>query len=368
MKTMLDSSDNKLLAILEDIVNNIQIESNFCIHHPKYQPFCLPTNLAERFEQQIADSLRKKYLKLLLRNFVYGIYFSGFLQNTLTLNTKKVLFQPHQNFETNSLLGIDWQFYQRLHVNNHGNGYYDPGWQILLQEPDGSVGVGKGGITLHIDRKNHLLPSQQSAKIGEYVAIWMPKNRLHNGSYVALSNVGQDKQRNPDGDLGVGRIYLNLNPRGAIVVMDILTRLLNQSEIPFCFKVLYNPIAYGRFDSGILYFEKANYPTIHFVLDRIYQKHQSFFKPYVPFFTKFLASGISVAEEPIQKFAANESFGMNRCQIIANALSEAWHKNHNSPEERMNTIKQHFSKLSIDLRHPYLNPDSEDVYYPLGNG
>ncbi len=367
MKTILGSSENQLLATLEDIVNNIQIESNFCIHHPKYQPFCLPTNLAERFEQQIVDSLRQKYLKLLLRNFIYGIYFSGFLQNTLALTTNKVFSPPHHNFEINSLLGIDWQFYQRLHVNNHGNGYHDPGWQIILQEPDGSLAVAKGGITLHIERKNHLPPYQQNAKVGESVAIWMPKNRLQNGSYVALSNVGQDKQNNPDGDLGVGRIYLNLNPRGAIVIMGILTRLLNESEIPFSFKVLYNPISYGRFDSGILYFEKVNYPTIHFVLDKIYQEHQSFFQPDVPLFTKFLAPGISVAEEPIEKFTANESFGMNRCQIIANALSEAWHKNHNSPEERMSKIKQYFQKFNLDLRHPHLNPDSEDVYYPLVN-
>ena len=73
---MLDYSTNQLLNSLFDIASNIQIEPNFCIHHPNYQPFALPTKVADRFQQN-SPALQHKYLTLLLRNFLYGIYYNG---------------------------------------------------------------------------------------------------------------------------------------------------------------------------------------------------------------------------------------------------------------------------------------------------
>jgi len=43
-----------------------------------------------------------------------------------------------QNLENNTLLGVDLGFYERLHESN-GKGYFDPGWQVLRQESDGSL-------------------------------------------------------------------------------------------------------------------------------------------------------------------------------------------------------------------------------------
>ena len=56
---------------------------------------------------------------------------------------------------------------------------------------------------------------------------------------------------------------------------------------------------------------------------------------------------------------------MNRCQIVANALLEAWERHKNAFEERIEIIYQHFAQNSIDLQYPYLNPTSEDIYQPL---
>jgi hypothetical protein len=63
-----------------------------------------------------------------------------------------------------------------------------------------------------------------------------------------------------------------------------------------------------------------------------------------------LAPGLGLAEEPDRKFADLESFGMNRCQIVANGLLEAWHQGDNSPEGGMTSILQQFSLLGIDLQ------------------
>jgi hypothetical protein len=147
--------------------------------------------------------------------------------------------------------------------------------------------------------------------------------------------------------------------------MGSLTRQLNDIQIPFTFKVLYNPADYGRYDSGVLYFEKSNYEAVRQVLETVYVETRVHFYTEVPLFTKLLAPGLGLAEEPDRKFAPQESFGMNRCQIVANGLLEAWHKGDDSPESWINSILQHFSLLGIDWQRSYLNANSEDIYKQL---
>jgi hypothetical protein len=160
-------------------------------------------------------------------------------------------------------------------------------------------------------------------------------------------------------------IYFNLNPEGAAPIMGAITQQLNEIKIPFTFKVLYNPSDYGRYDSGCLHFERSNYSAVRQVLQTVYLQKRSHFQKSIPLFTKLLASGLGLAEEPSCKFAPQESFGMNRCQIIANGLLSAWLQGDDSKEDRMTCIRQHFSRLGIDLQRPYLNANSEDIYIPL---
>ncbi|MEA5554075.1 T3SS effector HopA1 family protein [Anabaena cylindrica UHCC 0172] len=361
---MLDNSTNQILNSLFDIATNIQIEPNFCIQHPNYQPFALPATVANRFQQNSQD-LQHKYLSLLLRNFLHGIYYNGSLQTVLAVNSEHENYSPQKTLDQSSSVGIDWDFYEQLHKNNHGHGHDDPNWEVLRLEPDRSMAVTKNALTLYVEPECYLKSHKKSVKAGELISIWMPKNRLQNGCYVAVSNLGQERQGTPKTNVEVGRIYFNFTPSGAIALMDSLTQQLNTANIPFSFEVLYNPSAYGRYDAGILHFERQDYPAIHKILQVVYKQHQSYFQPEIPLFTKFLAPGLSLAEEPSQKFAAQESFGMNRCQIVANALLEAWDKGKNAIEERMRIIDQHFAQHLIDVQRPYLNPSSEDIYIPL---
>jgi hypothetical protein len=361
---LLSTAPDRVLDSLQDIVKNIQIQSNFCISHPAYKPLELPTEMVARF-QQIPLELQNKYLSLQLQNFLYGIYYNGSMQIALALDARSVDLALHQNLENNTFLGVDLEFYDRLHKSNNGEGYFDPSWQVLRQESDGSLAVTKGGLTLHIERARHLQPEEQSAAVGDTVAIRMPRNLVQNGFYMAVSNAGPDNRNNPDSFPEIVRVYFNLSPEGAVAVMGSLTRQLNETGIPFTFKVLYNPSDYGRYDSGVLYFERSNYEAVRQVLTSVYAQARLHFRPETPLFTKLLAPGLAVAEEPNQKFATVESFGMNRCQIVANALLEAQQKGDESPKSRMAVIHQHFSLLGIDLQRPYLNANSEDNYMPL---
>ncbi len=360
---MIASSKTSLSKTFLQIASQIEIESKFSIYHLDYQPFSLPALMAETLERSSTE-LQDKYLTLLLRNFLYGIYYNNSLQSVLAANTTNPNLLLHQDLENNCVFEIDWQFYNQLHQHNHGTGYLDSGWRVLRQEPDGSLAVTKDGLTLHVE-ENYLELDALSSRVDDLINIRLPKNRLNNGFYLAMSNSGkqqQDDLQNAWSELEVVSIFLNLNPQGAVALMSSLTEKLNAVEIPFNFQVPHHPLGCDRYDSGILNFQRQDYPAIQELLNNIYAENQAYFQPETPLFTKYLAPGLSLAEQPLEKPLNKQSFGVNRCQIIANALFEAWEKDIDSPEEKLDIICQHFAWKSIDLEHPYLNPNSEDIY------
>jgi hypothetical protein len=349
----------KLMAVIEDIANNVEIYHDFSIHHPSYKPLEIPAEAIARF-QQMPDRINHKFLSLQLRTFLYGIYYNGSMRDTLALDNSENFRQL--DLANNTVVGIDTTFFQQLHENNCGTGYFDADWTILKTEDDNILVVTKGGLKLYIDRERHLTATQQQARVGDVVAVKMPKNMMQNGFYMAVSDRGLNRQHGAD---TLVRVYFSLTPDGAIAVMNSLTQMLNESKIIFSFKVLYNPQDYQRFDAGVLYFDKRNYATVAQMLSLIHTQHQSYFLPHIPLFTKQIAIGLGVAEEPDLKFADRESFGMNRCQIVADGLLAAFYEGQNSVSEKMSAILSQFSKVGIDLQHPYLNSDSENIYYAL---
>lgn len=351
---LLNSIDNQLLNALQDIVSKVQIKSDFCITHPDYKPLELPAEAVIRF-QQLPLELKNKYLSLQLRSFLYSIYYNG-VKATADQDS-----DTSQQLENNTVMGLNPQFYDRLHESNSGEGYFDPGWCVIRQESDGSLAVRKHNLTLHIERDRHLQPSAQSA-VGDKVAIRTPRNRIEEGFYLAIGNAGLVNYISSNHKSEIVHIYFNFSPEGAVAVMKSLTQQLNQNKIPFTFKVLYNPADYGRYDSGFLYFERRDYQVVHNIIQSVYSENKLHFKPEIPLFTKLLAPGLALAEVP--NFV-NEDFGSSRFQIVANGLLEARCKGNESPDSRLKSIVKQFSILGIDLKCPYLNPNSKDIYRQL---
>lgn len=351
----------RLSRVLQDIATNVTIEPNFCIRHPQYQPFQVPAEMTGRFDNIPAD-LRQKYLSLQLRSFLYGIYYNGSLQAELALENSSQPKTRFQNLENNTYLGMDVSFMAQLHECNGGEGYFSPGWQVVQQLSEDSFAVYQGGLTLQVNRQQHLAPEVVAA-VGEKVAIRMPRNLMQNGFYVAVGNAGS---KTPGQSEQTVRVYFNLTSQGAQTVMAALTRHLNSQRLPFIFKVLYNPADYQRHDSGVLYIERSHYSQVRGLLGLIYAEHQPHFRPSEPLFTKRLAPGMGLAEEPNRKFTQVESFGQNRCQIVAKALLEENTKNPLvDSDQRLMAIQNQFQQVGLDLTRPYLNAGSEDVYMPL---
>jgi HopA1 effector protein family len=349
----------ELMAVFEDMARNVEIRDDFSIYHPSYKPLEIPAEAIERF-QQMPKQIKQKFLSLQLRSFLYGIYYNGSMRSSLALDADE---QPVQlDLENNTLMGIDMTFFQRLHDSNCGTGYFDRGWTILKAEDDENLVVKNGGLRIHIQREKHLSESEQQAQAGDIVAIKMPKNRMQSGFYMAVGDLGFSRPQQED---ILVRIYFSLTPDGAVAVMKSLTQGLNEVGIPFSFKVLYNPQDYQRHDAGVLYFDWQDYKVVMDVLDSLYTEHRSHFLSEIPLFTKQLATGLGLAEEPDRKFAERESFGLNRCQIVANGLLELHGQDSDSFSSRMTAILAQFSLVGINLQCPYINSDSEDIYYAI---
>lgn len=346
----------RLKEVLLDIVENVEISADFSIRHPNYEPWEMPTDMLSRI-QALPKHIQEKYIILQLRGFLYSIYYNGSIQKSQALGDGN----KHQqlDLENNSFAGVSMEFYLQLDKANKGEGYFDSGWSVLREETDGSVAVTKGGLRLHIQRDKHLPEYEKSAVVGDVVSILMPKNLVQNGFYMAVGNAGLQREE------AMVRIYFNVTPEGAVAVMAGLTEKLNEMGIPFSFKTLYNSADYQRYDSGVLYFGKQDYKLVRQVVSDVYQQNQSVFKQETPLFTLELAPGLGLAEEPDKKFGSEESFGMNRCQIIAHGLLMAWQQEDNSAVGRITAISEQFSGLGIDWQRPYLNADSEDIYQKL---
>jgi hypothetical protein len=341
----------RLQTSLDDIVNKIEIQSYYSIKHPNYQPVELPETVIPRF-QRLPLETQSKHLALQLRNFLYGAYYNGSLLPNNSDDEQKKL-------TNNSLFGIDIALYDSLHLSNQGEGYWSYNWLVIGEERNSNLIVQKNGLTLYVEPKDYQLSGDEKINIGQLINIKLPKNLVQNGFYMAIANVGSQ------GDEDVVRIYFNLTPEGAALVMGNLTSQLNYLSIPFSFKALYNPNDYRRYDSAVLYFNKYNCELVWPVLAKLYTENQTYFCEQVPLFTKQLAPGLACAEEPDIRFGEKESFGTNRCQIIANGLVSAWEKGNDSSTEKIEAILHQFALYKIELQRPYLNANSEDIYTPL---
>lgn len=340
----------RLEVMLQDIAHNIQIEADFTLTYPEHPSIKLSPDLEPRFAQ-LPVLVQDNYLRVKLQQFLQHIYYVS---------------QPVEILETklNSEIvnqAVDWyksEFFQQLNRNNHSNGYFAPSWQILAETTDGFLQVQKNDLTLHVLRQAHLRDGEQSACIGDLVSIKLPPYLVEPGYYVAVGKAGSIADIALQSNKTVVDLYINITSQGALALMDSLTAQLNKIEVPFHFKVLYRAENYIDSDPAILSFIKDDSDRILPIIANIYREHNSYFRSETPLFTKYLASGLSIAERP----AIDIDIACHRCQMLAESLIQAWRQDKTSPQYKLQCMCDRFTQEQIDLQQPYLNPNSTDIY------
>ena len=340
---------------LQDIGAKIQISSDLTITYQDYEPLEIDEHLKE-YLQQISPADRDRYLAVKLQQYLYDIFSSTpEIEDNLAVEMKSELEDKEMANYVNKWSRT--KFYQQLKQHNHGQGYSDPNWLVIKQEAD-YWQVTKNDLTLKIKPEKHLAEPLQELQPGKLVAIKMPSNLVDHGMYIAVGDAGSTNSQNSPEEFTTAQLYFNVNPDGAILLLDNLTQKLNAIKIPFDFKLAYDEADFDDLDAMVLDIKSNDFELAYSVVKIIYQDNKNYFQPEIPFFCKFLAPGLGLAEKPRSPNFERENIGQHYCGIIAKALVELWQKNSLASTNKLDYILNYLSKVGVDLENLHLNPNS----------
>jgi HopA1 effector protein family len=268
---------------------------------------------------------------------------------------------------------------------NRGAGSHEPGWTVAAHE-DGRVVVEREGLRLwvrpedlHRERREHApppgavpprpeelhnghrerAPRSEAIEPGAQVGVVMPKElmRLSPGFYMALGDA--EFPSDASAAAGIVRCYWSLRSEGAAALVERLTGALNEAGVAFRLKVIADPEGYRRCDAGVLYTLAPQFELLAPIVADVHRRIGSWLRPASPALTKPLAPGLALAEDP---GAGAESFGMNRCRLLAEGIVNAAERGAESVAERLEVVAAHFERAGVSLEQPYLRPGSVDRY------
>jgi HopA1 effector protein family len=172
------------------------------------------------------------------------------------------------------------------------------------------------------------------------------------GCYMALG------QPEPTGTKWL-RLYWNVNPSGAIVLVRIATGILSRLRTPFRLKVLLDT-SVARRDAAVLYVPLASWPAARDIIGPIGREldESRNLETTTPLFTKTLRPGVGLAEDP----QTGLSFGMHRSGIVARSLARSYLAGHTSEDQQWSGLRAEFEREKLSIDRAYLNAGSADVY------
>jgi class II lanthipeptide synthase len=255
------------------------------------------------------------------------------------------------------------RFVEKLSEANCGKGYWEGGWKVTAKNWHRLL-VRRNGLELWALPDDCRAPLNGPFSEGATVSVHFPKELrlISPGFYVAKSDVEMPESKSQI----VLRFYWNLKAHSAVPLMRALTGELNDIGVPFRFKVASSESSFVRCDSGVLYVAKNDFGAVSRVVRRVYgQIGTKDFNPRVPALTKTLAPGLGFAEDPGSQL---ESFGTDRCRLLAEGLIQAHRIGRQSLPERLAVVEDRFAEDGLSLERPFLNSGSMDVYdvEPIG--
>lgn len=245
-------------------------------------------------------------------------------------------------------------FLQALSAANPGRGSDEGGWHVRGFAGDRVV-VQRDGLSLWVKGDDVVAESGQVAA-NAAVRVRLPKEllRLSPGYYMALGDRGSDSHV-PE---GLVRFYWNLRSETAPRFLACVLWRLNQAGLAFRLKVVNDPDGYTRCDAGVLYVRKPDCQMALGIVGTVFGEVGRELKSAAPVFTKRLAAGLGLAEDP----GDGDSFGMHRCMLLAEGIVRAHEQGRTSLDDRLAMVAQCFLEAGLSLDAPFLNAGSIDSY------
>jgi hypothetical protein len=240
----------------------------------------------------------------------------------------------------------DTAFRQALAAANPGRTRLDPGWQVVGPGPGDTVWLRKGALGRQVRPGTYLTHDGPQASLYWPHESWA----LQPGNYFVFGATVSDSVA----DARTMRFYWHIQAQGAPQLVATLARTLDRFQVPFRLKCPDHPGGYARRDACVLYTSRRDYRLVAQLVTRVYEQVQADMDPDTPLFTRRLAPGLALADDP----GADESFGQHRCRLLAEALWLA----HEQGIPQRQVICDHFARAGLDLDRPYLHPGGGDDY------
>lgn len=294
---------------------------------------------------EIASNFSKSSNKLLDESFIDDLSNVLYRQWYTKSNAKKTFeLLPHE----------DWaQVFRTAHTGTYR---WEKDWRVLKVSSSGRI------IAIHKGEERMLYPGDYIAftragilpALGSTIDVVARRDTIESqpGFWIAYSSTWSQISGS------LVRIYWNINPEGAIYLAKEISAKI-PDDIPYSFKLPIEATGYKRSDVAVLYFESNQFDGLKTTLKSIYSTMIPFLYPEVPEFTKILELGVGVSEDPSIEL---ESFGMNRCRLIAEGYISAVKLYPNNRLKIETSVQNYLIKSGIDLSSPHLNKGSNNDY------
>ena len=231
----------------------------------------------------------------------------------------------------------------------------------VLRVTQSAVVTSFGGIPVYTSRGSPLLRTVNGDEIPIAEESAFPGVVLSGAKSWSLStSVGFIMfigRREPTGRPPMQRVYWNLKPSGAAAFVASATDQFNRRRVPFRLKVLADAQLYDRrCDAGVMYLNLASEAACESIADT-YRDIGHQLSDGVPALTFGIVPGLAVAENPPE----GASFGMHRCELIAEACVQAA-EGDGSADTRQAKIESTFNAAGLDLGNPHRLAADDDLY------
>lgn len=255
-------------------------------------------------------------------------------------------------------LSVDAGLLEALSMANTTRDRWEHGWVIEQIMQHGQVSAQKGSI------RRSLWPGQFLSKDGpasiprqgaEISVFYARESRsLQTGFYYAF---GEEAEEAGD-SLGLVRLYWNISFEGAPRLVGLVTSRLNRFHVPFRVKFATARSQFGRTDVSVIYIVKRFFHiTAELMLD-VHKEIEDAVGDDVPLFSKRLARGLGVAEDP----GTGESFGQSRCRRLAESVWNCYQRGEQTTDARWSEFGRLLKESGLDPEHTHLNSGSLDWY------
>jgi hypothetical protein len=233
---------------------------------------------------------------------------------------------------------------------NTGVERWEGGWQAYLAGADGVIHVSKGDRQLRAQPGEYIADAVTFRPVaaGVMVTLRVPResNAVQPGFYFMFGETLGDVWD----EHHTVRFYFNPGAARAAELVRFLTGALNRFQVPFRMKALTTPPAYTRADSVVLYLARRLYPIAGRLVARMPADLAARMQSRVPLFTRQFRDGVGLAEDP----GNGESFGMQRCRLVAEGVVEAGRSGRHDLASRVRAVRNRFLAAGLDLDRPHL--------------